>query len=257
MLELLNKCSSAHGHIHGDDFGRILADSKYSDIMDFIPDTDNVAIIDPLVVKGLKLPLTHRRLKQFARDDFNLEKFHINDGDRISIFLPNGAEAAVVLICVLKNWCAAPISPTSTLHEITSEMLSAKSKCLIIQKGFPPSQIAIQAAESIGLGIVEIESDEMMSGLFTMRILRPMNKSEQICKPTLSNHDSCRQSLGHPENVLLIHTSGTSGNKKLVPYSLDTVMVGVGCIISSWCLTETDVCLNMVSACINYNDFEL
>ena len=229
--------------MHGDDFGRILADYKYSGIIDFIPDTDSVAIIDPLVIKGLKKPLTHGKLKQFAHDDFNLERFHLNDGDRISIFMPNGAEAAVTLICVLKKWCAAPISPTSTLHEITSEMLSAKSKCLIIQKGSPLNQIAIQAAEYIDVGIIEIESDETTSGLFTMKLVRPINDAK-ISKPTVSK--SCRQSFGHPENVLLIHTSGTSGNKKLVPYSLDTVMIGVGCIISSWCLTETDVCLNMV-----------
>ena len=30
----------------------------------------------------------------------------------------------------------------------------------------------------------------------------------------------------HPETVLLLHTSGTSGNKKLVPYSLDMVITG-------------------------------
>ena len=33
-------------------------------------------------------------------------------------------------------------------------------------------------------------------------------------------------SYSHPETVLLLHTSGTSGNKKLVPYSLDMVIVG-------------------------------
>ena len=46
--------------------------------------------------------------------------------------------------------------------------------------------------------------------------------------------------------VLLLHTSGTSGNKKLVPYSLDMVAVGAACIISSWNLSPDDVCLNMM-----------
>lgn len=38
----------------------------------------------------------------------------------------------------------------------------------------------------------------------------------------------------HPEIVLLLHTSGTSGNKKLVPYSLEALVVGVACIAASW-----------------------
>ena len=43
--------------------------------------------------------------------------------------------------------------------------------------------------------------------------------------------DVCKSAPGftsysHPETVLLLHTSGTSGNKKLVPYSLDMVIVG-------------------------------
>lgn len=52
--------------------------------------------------------------------------------------------------------------------------------------------------------------------------------------------------LDHPETVLLLHTSGTSGNKKLVPYSMDMIVTGVGCIVASWDLGPTDVCLNMM-----------
>ncbi|RYG69936.1 hypothetical protein EON64_01430, partial [archaeon] len=40
--------------------------------------------------------------------------------------------------------------------------------------------------------------------------------------------------------------SGTSGNKKLVPYSLDMILIGVGCIVASWNLQPSDVCLNMM-----------
>jgi acyl-CoA synthetase (AMP-forming)/AMP-acid ligase II len=36
------------------------------------------------------------------------------------------------------------------------------------------------------------------------------------------------------------------GNKKLVPYSLDMIIVGVGCIVSSWNLSPSDCCLNMM-----------
>lgn len=46
--------------------------------------------------------------------------------------------------------------------------------------------------------------------------------------------------------VLLLHTSGTSGNKKLVPYTMEMIVTGVACIVTSWGLTTEDVCLNMM-----------
>ena len=45
---------------------------------------------------------------------------------------------------------------------------------------------------------------------------------------------------------MLLHTSGTSGNKKLVPYSLEMIIIGCSSIISSWNLKPNDICLNMM-----------
>ena len=50
----------------------------------------------------------------------------------------------------------------------------------------------------------------------------------------------------HSEIVLILQTSGTSGNKKVVPYNLDTILIGVACIILSWGLKRDDICLNMM-----------
>ena len=44
-----------------------------------------------------------------------------------------------------------------------------------------------------------------------------------------------------PDAVLLLHTSEASGNMNLVPYSLDTIVIGVSYIIPSY------VCLSMMS----------
>lgn len=46
--------------------------------------------------------------------------------------------------------------------------------------------------------------------------------------------------------VLVLFTSGTSGTKKLVPYTLESLIVGAGCIIQSWDLTALDVAFNMM-----------
>ncbi|KAJ7611172.1 hypothetical protein FB45DRAFT_703629, partial [Roridomyces roridus] len=45
---------------------------------------------------------------------------------------------------------------------------------------------------------------------------------------------------------LILHTSGTSGKKKVVSYSLLSLIVGMACVVESWDLRATDVNLNMM-----------
>lgn len=91
-----------------------------------------------------------------------------------------------------------------------------------------------------------------ISGLFHMTQLRRINLGvhgdpTSVAKTTVPAFvDYPGLQLRHPEIVLLLHTSGTSGNKKLVAYSLDMVVIGVACIVASWNLTEKDCCLNMM-----------
>lgn len=50
-----------------------------------------------------------------------------------------------------------------------------------------------------------------------------------------------------PEDVgLILHTSGTSGQKKRVGYKIRTLVAGSGCIISSWGLGPADCALIMM-----------
>ena len=46
--------------------------------------------------------------------------------------------------------------------------------------------------------------------------------------------------------ALLLHTSGTSGKQKIVPYTLGNLMTGVACIIHSWQLDSNDMNLSMM-----------
>ena len=46
--------------------------------------------------------------------------------------------------------------------------------------------------------------------------------------------------------ALLLQTSGSTGTKKLVPYTLEAVVLGSMCIAASMGLSETDVCCNMM-----------
>ena len=229
--------------IRGSEIASLL--KEYSSIIDLLPGTESSAIIEP-ISEG-KLPLTHKRLKQFVSEEFDLSRFGLLDGDRISILLPNGPELAVAVVSVITRWCAAPINPTNTWQEIKSELLSTQAKAIIILAGASANEAALKAADSLGIGVLVITPNDSTCGLFRLSVLRDVPVNMPLLFPKVAKSVQGFRAYSHPETVLLLHTSGTSGNKKLVPYSLDMIIIGVGCIISSWNLSASDVCLNMVS----------
>ena len=166
----------------------------------------------------------------------------------MSIIIPNGPELAVAIISVLSRWCAAPINPNITKDEIRSELLSTKAKAIIILADAAVNAAALRAAEEIGLTVLVITPSEDASGLFSISMIRrasPSGHSNDIT-PAVADTFPGFVHYDHPRTVLVLHTSGTSGRKKLVPYSLDMVINGVGCIVSSWNLKPNDVCMNMM-----------
>ena len=166
---------------------------------------------------------------------------------RVSTIIPNGPEAAVALISVLTRWCAAPINPSITKDEIRSELLSTKAKAIIILADAAVNTTAIQAAEEIGLGVLVATPSKETTGLFSISAIRRIPQSyHSNDAPSVATTIPGFVHYDHPRTVLVLHTSGTSGRKKLVPYSLDMVINGVGCIISSWNLKPNDVCLNLM-----------
>ena len=48
----------------------------------------------------------------------------------------------------------------------------------------------------------------------------------------------------HDNEVLVLFTSGTTGNKKLVPHQLGDMLIAAACIAVSWNLSPDDVCCN-------------
>lgn len=235
--------------IQGCDVGNLI--KGYKDLKDLLPSTDIIAFCEQTQENSFREPLTHKRLKNFITNEFKLNHFSIPNHSRVAIIMPNGPELAVTMIGVVSSWCAAPINLTNTWQEIKAELESTKSIAMIIMTKGPNGNVnnesALKAASELGIGIITIEASDTTTGLFELKQLKPINPTIPNTKGKLKlpNADGF-MSFDHPEIVLLLHTSGTSGNKKLVPYSLDMIMVGVGCIISSWNLSPSDVCLNMM-----------
>ena len=118
--------------IRGRDVGELV--KGYANLLELIPDLDTPAIAEPLNTE--RIPLTHKRLRQFIAKEFDLCQFNLPIGCRVATLLPNGPELAVTMLSVVSRWCAAPINPTNSWQEIKAELESTKSQAIIILAGF-------------------------------------------------------------------------------------------------------------------------
>lgn len=227
--------------IRGEDIGARLG--PYESLLDLLPAHDGPAICEP--TNPERAPLTHCDLNKFLRDGFDLRPFGLPYGYRVAIVLPNGPHLAVAVVATISHWCAAPINPTNTWQEIKMELLSTKSAAMLVLAGSSVNEAALQAAKEVGIGVLALAPHPTITGLFDISVMSPLSPDPPRPPPPRPPPQGCR-TFGHPETVLLLHTSGTSGNKKLVAYSLDVIVIGVGCIIASWNLQPSDVCLNMM-----------
>ena len=214
---------------------------EYGDIdrirfVDLLCDSDSPAIHEPPLSTGVaeRASLSHSKLKDFVIN-FDLRQFGLEYGTRVAILLPNGPELAVCLLSVISRWCAVPLNPTITVGELQSEIKSSKAQAIILLSGAPGSDIIISTAKQLNIGILVITPLGAIAGLFRIVMLSPVPSDDKM--PISSSKQNVK---------LLLHTSGTSGNKKLVPYTFNMVLIGVSCIIESWQLTRSDVCLNMM-----------
>ena len=228
---------------------------KYDGLADLIPYSKNHFLIDP---SGAKLNLAFKDLSIFIRKNgpFDLTQFNVPYGARVALIFPNGAELAVGIIALLSNWCVLPINYANTLTETTAEFRDANITAVIAHYELPYlHKLSVEDISTTSGRILTLLSacpDPETFGLFTITTLThpkmdniSQRNSYQNLSENVISHGASKKDVDD-EHALLLYTSGTSGKKKLVPYSLSMLIIGVGCIISAWDLNERDVCLNMM-----------
>lgn len=111
----------------------------------------------------------------------------------------------------------------------------------------------VDALADAGLVVLELHPNPTIAGLFSLKrssrspIMRVSSKDMVLHNiPTKLTRTATGTGPGRNAWILLLHTSGTSGKKKVVPFSLETVAIGAACVAASWQLSCGDVCLNMM-----------
>eukprot|EP01065_Artemidia_motanka_P052524 TRINITY_DN9509_c1_g1_i1.p1 TRINITY_DN9509_c1_g1~~TRINITY_DN9509_c1_g1_i1.p1 ORF type:complete len:1697 (+),score=543.19 TRINITY_DN9509_c1_g1_i1:91-5181(+) len=211
----------------------VLASLKYASLIELLPATQSNAFLAPFTGSP-RPPCTHSELRsQIER--FDPASLGIPPRSRIGIALGNGPELAAMMLLACSWGCAAPVNPANTSGEIEAELRGVKAQTLVVAHLDPGAAAAREAAARVGIPILVLHRQHAC-GLFRLEREsdEPVPKVEQS-KPSEPD-----------DSILVLHTSGTSGKKKIVPYLLKDVVAGSVCIAAACELTPSDVDMNMM-----------
>ena len=205
--------------------------ATYSDLVFLLPCSDSIAICDASSPGSI----THRRVSAFVRS-FSLPITKTTSlKPVVALALPNGPLLGLAILAVTAYYTAAPMTITSGGEQFKSDILQSGAKTILAVK-----------ADITRLGLHEIWVRH--NGISV--VLLDMN-ADMTFDMTHIDESPVVPHMGHTPNgpddfALVLFTSGTSGKKKIVPYTVHTLVAGIGFVIESWGLTADDACLNMM-----------
>ncbi|KAJ1535216.1 hypothetical protein HK096_002903, partial [Nowakowskiella sp. JEL0078] len=189
--------------------------------------------------------LNYKALSHFiATTPQRFSPFNITSGDRVGLIVLNNVN-------VIMSLCAAvPLNPSGTLDEIINDLsfLRAKAAVVCIQKVTETGGEILKYLKKANILPIVLYPKPKSCGLFTLGSPESKTPTATPVESVLGNiYEQYSSQPNTPEDVaLILRTSGTSGNKKTVTYTLRTLVVGAICVAKSWDLKPTDVNLNMM-----------
>ncbi|WFC93675.1 putative NRPS-like protein biosynthetic cluster [Malassezia brasiliensis] len=217
----------------------VTENGRFNTLVDCLPSTNKRALISPDLSRP---PLTHRMLKQFVQS-FVLpttgRSKPLRPNDRIMLALPTGPENALALMCVASYYNCAPVNASCTAEELRDDALRLGARAVVSTRDAVERLDLEQLYYQHGLEIYFVDGRPSgPAGLFDISTLAQEVPGSRSQSNMVLNqlHDHC----------LVLHTSGTSGTKKVVPYTLRHMIIGAVCVIQSWNLHSEQVDMNMM-----------
>lgn len=178
-------------------------------------------------------PVDHLTVKRFIQS-FVLptSRKPLGPNDRVMMALPTGPENAIALLAVAAYHTCAPINASCTAGELRDDAVRLHAKAIVTTRDAAERLDVRALKHEEGMEIIFIEPRHTgPAGLFDMTLLD--GEASQSRRPSPLH--------GLEHQSLVLHTSGTSGKKKVVPYSLRHLIVGTCCVVQSWNLRPESV----------------
>ncbi|KAI9021385.1 hypothetical protein DFJ74DRAFT_707339 [Hyaloraphidium curvatum] len=165
-------------------------------------------------------------------------------GLRTALRLPDPLAAALAVVACASFACAAPVSPEATWAELKAEC--GETGCAVVllgesAEGFPDLPPGEEWAE-LGVVLVATFGVDLAARRLKITPLWTSSPAPIPPPPIPPQTEPCRRD----DVVLVLRTSGSTGAKKIVPYTLQHLLVGAICIVRSWGLAEADRCVNVM-----------
>lgn len=215
---------------HVTDSGRVQT------FLDCIPTTSKPALHSPSITRE---PLTHDTIHGFITS-FSLpcseRTRRLGPNDRIIVALPTTPESALALLALASYHTTAPVNATCTAAELLedAERLGAKA---VLSTSDSEDRLELRNLQAkLGCEIIYLHGRSSgPTGLFDLTLM-------DVPESSMASHFTAPSQLhGLEDQSLVLHTSGTSGKKKVVPYTLRSLLIGTCAVVISWDLKENDV----------------
>ncbi|KAJ6461738.1 acetyl-CoA synthetase-like protein [Mycena sanguinolenta] len=223
----------------GDSIAQAISQSsRVATLLDCLPFTSTPALHSPDVSRG---SLPHDDVKAFVQH-FSLphspRRAPLGPNDRVMIVLPTGPENALALLALASYHTCAPVNASCTAAELLDDARRLNAKAVVTTRD-AEARLELRALQkALDCEVVFVEPRTAGAcGIFDMVVLGA--EQMQVEGPPSKLH-------GLADRSLILHTSGTSGKKKVVPYTLFSLIVGTCAVVESWDLRPSDVNLNMM-----------
>ncbi|KAI0425245.1 acetyl-CoA synthetase-like protein [Xylaria sp. FL1042] len=178
-----------------------------------------------------KHPITYQELHNFSgRFSIPIANNGFLTKPVVAIILPNGPLLAATIIAVSNAYIAAPINPSAGPDQVKADIELSRASAIISC----PSETSTLQLDRNGLDVYFVDEINEPGVRFEVKHIKSF-LAPQCPTPN------------RPEDfAMILFTSGTSGNRKVVPITVRAILDGVKLVIDSWGLTSNDICLNMM-----------
>ncbi|EPQ56705.1 acetyl-CoA synthetase-like protein [Gloeophyllum trabeum ATCC 11539] len=231
----------------GDQLAEQVTDSgRCRTLLDCLCTTDSPALWSP---DAARPALPHRALHEFI-SSFALPTSGLHPSlgpnDRVMVVLPTGPENALALLALAAYHTCAPVNASCTAAELCEDARRLGAKAVVATPDVAERLELRKLRAALRCEVVFVHARPAgPAGLFDMTV---MDESDDDRTWDVVDRRERRPSRLHAldDQSLVLHTSGTSGKKKVVPYSLRSLIVGTCAVIKSWDLQPGDVNMNMM-----------
>ena len=220
----------------GDQLAEHVTDSgRITTFLDCMCSTDRPALYSPDTARK---PLTHRMIRDFVSSFIlptSSPAAQLGPNDRIMVALPTTPENGLALLALACYHTTAPVNATCTASELFEDAERLRAKAIFTTHDAEERLELRHLQEKLGCEVIYmVPRASGPAGLFDMQLM-----DEKFTGAFVAPQPS--QLHGLDDQSLVLHTSGTSGKKKVVPYTLRSLIVGTCAVVVSWDLKPDDV----------------